>query len=72
MSAFSLNQFLHSFVHLKVLDLMSAFQESANWALLSSFCDCSNLHISVFKSLVSTKVTVLKPSANIFKEIDFT
>jgi len=25
------------------------FEESADWALLSSFCDDSNLHTSVFK-----------------------
>ena len=32
---------------LKALGLLKAFEESADWVLLSSFCDDSNLHISV-------------------------
>jgi len=36
-------------VHLKALGLLQAFEESAGWALLSSLCDNSHLHISVFK-----------------------
>ena len=32
----------------------TALEESADWALLSSFCDDSNLRISVFKLLHST------------------
>jgi len=34
---------------LKALGLVQAFEDSASWALLSSFCDNSNLHIFVFK-----------------------
>jgi len=30
-----------------------AFEKSVNWALLSSFCDDSNLHISLFKYVLS-------------------
>jgi len=32
-------------VVLKALGLLQAFDESADWGLLSSFCDDSNLHI---------------------------
>jgi len=32
---------------IKSLGFLYALEESANWALLSSFCDGSNLHISV-------------------------
>jgi len=34
---------------LKALGFLQAFEESADWALLSSFCDDSNLHVSVSK-----------------------
>jgi len=33
----------------KALCFLQALEESANWALLSSFCDESNLRVSVFK-----------------------
>jgi len=37
-------------VHLKALEgFLQALEVSADWALLSSFCDDSNLRISVFK-----------------------
>jgi len=41
-------------LHLKALVLLYAFEESVDWALLSSFCDDSNLHISLFKYVLST------------------
>jgi len=28
---------------------VQAFDKSANWGLLSSCCDCSDLHISLYK-----------------------
>ena len=34
---------------IKALGFLRVFEELADWALLSSFCDDSNLHISVFK-----------------------
>jgi len=34
---------------IKALGLLKGFKKSADWTLLSSFCDDSNLHISVFK-----------------------
>jgi len=34
---------------LKAIGLLQAFEESANLALLPSFCDDSNLRISTFK-----------------------
>jgi len=37
------------FFKLKALGFLQAFQESADWALLSSLGDNSNSHISVFK-----------------------
>jgi len=37
------------FTQLKTLGFLYAFEESADWALLSSFCDDSNLQISIFK-----------------------
>jgi len=33
----------------KALGLLEAFQESAGWALLSSFCKDSNLGVSAFE-----------------------
>jgi len=48
----------------KLLSLLQAFKDSAEWVLLSSFCDDSNLHISVFKQLVSTQVKSLNQSFN--------
>ena len=42
---------------LKALEgFLQALEKSANWALLSSFCDVSNLRISIFKELHSTGV----------------
>jgi len=36
-------------LHMPTLGFLQAFEESVNWVLLSSFCDDSNLCISVFK-----------------------
>ena len=36
-------------IHLKALVFLYAFEESVDCNLLSSFCDDSNLHISLFK-----------------------
>ena len=47
---------------LKASVLLQAFEESANWALLSSFCDYSILHVSIFRQPVSTKVKDLNPA----------
>jgi len=41
-------------VHLKALVFLYAFEESVDCHLLSSFCDDSNLHISLFKYVLST------------------
>ena len=40
--------------HLKALVFLCAFEESVDCHLLSSFCDDSNLHISLFKYVLST------------------
>jgi len=40
--------------HLKALVFMYVFEESIDCHLLSSFCDDSNLHISLFKYVLST------------------
>ena len=40
--------------HLKALMFLYAFEESVACHLLSSFCDDSNLHISLFKYVLST------------------
>ena len=40
--------------HLKALVFLYAFEESVDCHLLSSFCDDSNLHISIFKYVLST------------------
>ena len=40
--------------HLKALVFLYAFEESVDCHLLSSFCDDSNLHISLFKYVLST------------------
>jgi len=40
---------LFSFIIFKALGLLQVFEESADWALLSSFCDDSNLHLFLFK-----------------------
>jgi len=34
---------------LKALVFMQAVEESAEWALLSTFCNDSSMHISIFK-----------------------
>jgi len=39
----------HTDPTIKALALLKGFKKSTDWALLSSFCDHSNLHISVFK-----------------------
>jgi len=41
-------------IHLKALVFLYAFEESVDCHLLSSFCDYSNLHISLFKHVLST------------------
>jgi len=40
--------------HLKSLVFLYAFEESIDCHLLSSFCDDSNLHVSLFKYVLST------------------
>jgi len=40
--------------HLKALVFLYAFEESVDCHLLSSFCDDSDLHISLFKYVLST------------------
>ena len=40
--------------HLKALVFLYAFEESVDCHLLSSFCDDSNLHITLFKYVLST------------------
>ena len=40
-------------LHLKALVFLYAFEESVDCHLLSSFCDDSNLHISLFKYVIS-------------------
>jgi len=44
----------HSREHLKALVFLYAFEESVDCHLLSSFCDDSNLHISLFTYVLST------------------
>jgi len=39
---------------LKALVFLYAFEESVDYHLLSSFCDDPNLHISLFKYVLST------------------
>ena len=41
-------------LQLKAIVFLYAFEESVNCALLSFFCDDSNLHISLFKYVLST------------------
>jgi len=40
-------------LYLKALGFLYAFEESANRALLSSYCDDSNFPISIFKYVFS-------------------
>jgi len=40
--------------HLKALVFLYAFEESLDCHLLSSFCDDSDLHTSLFKHVIST------------------
>ena len=40
--------------HLKALMFLYAFEESVDCHLLSPFCDDTNLHISLFKYVLST------------------
>ena len=42
------------YAHLKALVFLYAFEEAVDCHLLSSFCDDSNLHISLFKYVLST------------------
>jgi len=52
-----MNMFLQKktlFEHLKALVFLYAFKESVDCHLLSSFCNDSNLHISLFKYVLST------------------
>ena len=51
--------------HLKALVFLYAFEESVDCHLLSSFCDDSNLHISLFKYVLST-MSVSKESISKF------
>ena len=51
--------------HLKALVFLYAFEESVDCHLLSSFCDDSNLHISLFKYVLST-IGVSKESISKF------
>jgi len=44
----------NAFVTLKALVFLYAFEESVDCLLLWCFCDDSNLHISLFKYVVST------------------
>jgi len=44
----------NAFVTLKALVFLYAFEESVDCLLLSCFCDDSNLHISLFKYVLST------------------
>jgi len=43
-----------TFCHLKALVFLYAFEESVDCHLLSSFCDDSNLQLSLFKYVFST------------------
>ena len=45
---------MFSRIHLKALVFLYAFEESVDCHLLSSFCDDSNLQISLFKYVLST------------------
>ena len=49
-----LHCFHNALPHLKALVFLYAFEESIDCLLLSSFCDDSNLHISLFKYVLST------------------
>jgi len=51
--------------HLKALVFLYAFEESVEYHLLSFFCDDSNLHISLFKYVLST-MSVSKESISKF------
>jgi len=50
--------------YLKALVFTYAFEESVDYHLLSSFCDDSNLHISLFKYVLSTMGVARNRSAN--------
>ena len=54
--------------HLKALVFLYAFEESVDCHLLSSFCDDSNLHISLFKYVLST-IGVTKESISKFSTV---
>ena len=54
--------------HLKALVFLYAFKESVDCHLLSSFCDDSNLYISLFKYVLST-MGVSKESISKFLDL---
>ena len=62
----------HSFQHLKALMCLYAFGESVDCHLLSSFCDDSNLHISLFKYVLSTMGVSKESISKFLIGIDFT
>jgi len=45
---------IRSLVHAKALVFLYAFEESVDYLLLSFYCDDSNLHIILFKYVLST------------------
>jgi len=49
-------------LHLKALVFLYAFEESVDCHLLSSFCDDSNSHLSLFKYVLSTMGVTLRKS----------
>jgi len=58
--------------HLKARMFLYAFEESVDCLLLSSFCDDSNLHISLFKYVLSTmgvsKESIILSTMGVSKE----
>jgi len=54
--------------HLKALVFLHAFEESVDCHLLSSFCDDSNLHISLVKYVLSTIVVSKESISKCFHE----
>ena len=57
---------------LKALVFLYAFEESVDCHLLSSFCEDSNLHISLFKYVLSTMGVSKESISKFLKEIEFT
>jgi len=58
--------YLYILLQLKALGMLQALQESADWALLSSFCDNSKLHKSIFKWLLPTQEISKESIKNFF------